>query len=294
MASPSLAETIRSVVDPATIRLPVYPPLATKAHEALRHDPPQPEALAELAGEDPALACTLFRAANSSFYAGLQKTTRLTEAVTRLGADKSREVLEECCREQSPGTQARLSPLYLAELWRHAHGCALGARWLATRCGFEALADQAYLAGLMHDVGKLFLLAVLDEVVRGGESQVALSETLIMEVLETLHVEQGLRLVEAWNLPDLYARAIDSHHAESLDTQDTVVALVRLANKGCHKIGLGWNPDPEQVLPTTAEAQYLGINEITLAEFEIMLEDRFLDLPAAPPKADESLDILPG
>jgi hypothetical protein len=43
---------------------------------------------------------------------------------------------------------------------------------------------------------------------------------------------------------------------------------------------LGWEADPDLVLPTTAEALFLGIDEIALAEFEIMLEDRF-QLPGA-------------
>ena len=53
------------------------------------------------------------------------------------------------------------------------------------------------------------------------------------------------------------------------------MALVKLANKGCWKVGLGWKTGPDLVLPTTAEAQFLGINEIALAEYEIMLEDHF-------------------
>jgi hypothetical protein len=54
-----------------------------------------------------------------------------------------------------------------------------------------------------------------------------------------------------------------------------MVILVKLANNGCHKLGLGLTERPDIILPTTGEAQFLGIDEIALAEFEIMLEDRF-------------------
>jgi hypothetical protein len=60
-----------------------------------------------------------------------------------------------------------------------------------------------------------------------------------------------------------------------------VVTLVRLTNLGCHKVGLGWKSDPDLILPTTAEAQCLDIDEITLAEYEIMLEDRYQQAPAS-------------
>ncbi len=53
--------------------------------------------------------------------------------------------------------------------------------------------------------------------------------------------------------------------------------MVKLANKGCRKVGLGLEHHPELVLPTTGEAQFLGIDEIALAEYEIMLEDKFLN-----------------
>jgi HD-like signal output (HDOD) protein len=114
-----------------------------------------------------------------------------------------------------------------------------------------------------------------------GEFGMALSDQLVMEVIDTMHVEQGMRLFEEWNLPEVYKEVVAEHHAEELDSHNIVVALVKLANKGCCKIGLGLTARPDLVLPTTGEAQFLGIDEIALAELEIMLEDRFLDGHAA-------------
>ena len=72
------------------------------------------------------------------------------------------------------------------------------------------------------------------------------------------------------------------HHDDVLETQNIMVALVKLANKGCRKVGLGLEKTPDLVLPTTGEAQFLGIDEIALAEFEIMLEDQSLDGRSTP------------
>jgi HD-like signal output (HDOD) protein len=90
-----------------------------------------------------------------------------------------------------------------------------------------------------------------------------------------MHVDQGLRLFDEWHLPEVYRAVVSQHHAEELETQNTMVVLVRLANSGCCKIGLGLAKNPDIALPTTKDAQFLGIDEIALAEFEIMLEDRF-------------------
>lgn len=277
MANKSLAEMIKEMVDADRVRLPVHPKLARQVTACLEAEGPESKQLWSLVSYDPALLCNLFRAANSSFFAGLQKTLSIQDAVTRLGSVKAAQVIEQACREGEGCPQGELLPRYMPSLWQHAQGCALGAKWLALRCGYQGIADQAYLAGLLHDIGKQFLLAALEEIASCGEFGITLSRQLVQEVLTTMHAEQGLRLFEDWNLPEIYKEVVADHHVEELDTQNTMVALVKLANKGCRKLGLGLTKQSDIVLPTTGEAQFLGIDEIALAEFEIMLEDRFLN-----------------
>jgi putative nucleotidyltransferase with HDIG domain len=257
------------------VRLPFHPGLAEQVVACLKSEGPASKRFRELVGRDPALLCGLFRAANSTFYAGLQKTVSIEEAVTRLGSDKAARLVEQVCLEGDRCRQGRLLPHYLPNLWRHARGCALGARWLALRCGYQALSEQAYLAGLLHDIGKHLLLAALEEIACCGEPGIELADTLVAEVFASMHVEQGVRLLEDWNLARPYLDVVADHHADELNPRNIMVALVRLANKGCRKLGLGLDRSPGLVLPATAEAQLLGIDEIALAEFEIMLEDRF-------------------
>ena len=95
-------------------------------------------------------------------------------------------------------------------------------------------------------------------------------------------IEQGRPLFEKWNLPEVYQEVVTEHHDEELDTQNIVVALVRLAHLGCRKLGLGLGKYPEIVLPTTAEAEILRSEEISLVEFEIRLEDQCLAGKSAP------------
>ena len=277
MANKSLAEMIKEMVDADRVRLPVHPKLARQVTACLEAEGPESKQLWSLVSYDPALLCNLFRAANSSFFAGLQKTLSIQDAVTRLGSVKAAQIVERACREGEGCPQGELLPRYMPSLWQHAQGCALGARWLANRCGYQGIADQAYLAGLLHDIGKQFLLAALEEIASCGEFGITLSGQLVQEVLTTMHVEQGLRLFEDWNLPEIYKEVVANHHVEELDTQNTMVALVKLSNQGCRKLGLGLTKQSDIVLPTTGEAQFLGIDEIALAEFEIMLEDRFIN-----------------
>ncbi len=284
MTGTPLADIIREMIGADRVRLPFHPRLAKQVPACLATEGPDSKRFWSLAGCEPALLCSLFRAANSAFFAGLQKTVSIEEAVTRLGSGKAAQIVEQASLEGQSWRQGLLVPRYMPSLWRHAQGCALGARWLAIRCGYQGLSEQAYLAGLLHDVGKHLLLAALEEIVRCGEFGLKLADSLVVEVLATMHVEQGVRLLEEWNLAKPYQDVVADHHDAELDPRNIMVALVKLANKGCRKLGIGLDRSPDLVLPTTGEAQLLGIDEIALAEFEIMLEDRFLagqTVPAA-------------
>jgi len=277
LANKSLAEIIRELAAADRVRLPVHPMLSKQAVTALETEGPESQLSWTLVSRDPALVCNLFRAANSSFFAGLPKTASVEEAVIRLGSGKAAEVIKLLCREGENSTQRPLLTLYMPRLWQHAQGCAIGACWLANRCGYQNLSGQAYLAGLLHDVGKQYLLMVLEEVACSDEFGFKLTESLVEEVLSTMHIQQGVRLFEDWNLADIYKEVVADHHDDDLETLDILVALVKLANKGCRKVGLGLEQSLDLILPTTKEAQFLGIDEIALAEFEIMLEDQFFD-----------------
>jgi HD-like signal output (HDOD) protein len=165
----------------------------------------------------------------------------------------------------------------------HSQACAQASRWLAERSGYRHLGQEAFLAGLLHDLGKFYLLQMLDELAARGGSPMPLSETLVVEVLDGMHVDQGCRLMEEWNLPEIYLQVAGRHHHEEFDGKASLTGVVRLANQACRKLGLGIHCNPEIILAVTPEAQTLGIGEIPLAELEIMLEDTFLAAQPVPP-----------
>jgi HD-like signal output (HDOD) protein len=274
----SLATLLRSALTAGAVPLPVHPATRTRSARLLQGERPTVAELAVLAGTDPALACHLFRAANSAFYSGLPKTRTLDEAILRIGVAESLRVVTKACQGSESSHPGLLTARYLEPLWRHSLGCAIGASWFADRCGYPDLAGSAHLAGLLHDIGKWQLLAALARLGRDGHGDNPIGEQLVEEILASLHVELGMQLVAEWNLPDGLDRVVGRHHQSGRNDEGLVVTLVRLANLGCRKLGLGWVCDPGLVLPTTVEAQVLGLDEIALAEYEIMLEDRF-DLP---------------
>jgi len=162
---------------------------------------------------------------------------------------------------------------YMTALWRQAYACAVGGSWVAERTGRPDSAEAAFLAGLLHDIGKLLILRALEEIAVKGGAPVALSKTLVDEMLDSLHCDLGCELMRRWNLPESYCVVGRDHHRDIADASQLLVVIVRLLDQVCAKIGIGGTGDPEAVPAASPEAQSLGMSEVQLAELEIVLED---------------------
>jgi HD-like signal output (HDOD) protein len=222
---------------------------------------------------DQALASQVLRMANSAFFMGLESVATVHEAIIRMGTDEIVNIVIlttqlENFRSDDPFVQGLLN-----DLWQHSVGCAIGTQWVAKRRCFNDILHNAFLAGLFHDVGKLFLLTVIEEIRQSKELHFQLSNTLIDEIMNTLHTEQGYLLMRNWNLPETYSEIARGHHAEELDTSNVLMAIVRLVNKVCNKAGIGMFKDGSAAPMVTQEANFLGLSEIALAELELKLED---------------------
>lgn len=222
----------------------------------------------EIFPKDPLLAAQVFRESNSSFFSGLPKANTLKEAFSRIG--KSKMVLLSNTAQRSKQQKQRQTALYQERLLQHSIGCALGAQWLARKTGNGTLDEEAYLCGLIHDLGKFCLLEALEEQFSDLYWRDRITENLILEILSSLHVDVGGKIAEKWALPQICQHIILNHHE---DGEDPLECLVKIANSACEKIGLGLTQTPGVVLAASPEAQALGLDEITLAELEILLED---------------------
>jgi len=228
------------------------------------------EALIE---QDAVLASNLLRCANSPFYGGLEKIVTVREAIVRLGANQVGKLVVLINQKGSFQAQSPLLQSFMPVLWRHSVAAAFGCQWLAARCKLDQIGHEAFLVGLLHDVGKLFLLRVIDEVKTERGDAFHLAEPLVLELLKSMHAEQGHQLLARWDIPELLTEAVRRHHDEDLVAGDPLLALLRLVDAACSKLGISLTPDPQIALGALPEAQWLGASEIVLAELEIALED---------------------
>lgn len=268
----SFIETIKKYIESGELVLPVFSTTAMRVQQELTKKEPDMRIVEQIISGDQSLASQVLKIANSSFYKGLSEILTIKAAIVRLGMQEISRITLIAATSNQFVTKDRLLNTTMKLLWQHSVGTALGAHWLAKRCKLEDIAGHAFFAGLLHDVGKLFVLLVLDKMKRGNRN-IKFTEALVFEAMESLHTEQGYQLMQEWNMPAQYCQVVRDHHEDEFDTKNTVLLLVRMTNIVCHKLGIGTDPEPNSVPSTTMEASMLNVTELDLAELEIVLED---------------------
>ncbi len=244
-----------------------------RIQQEVSRDDPNIRIIEKLIVSDPALASQVLRMANSAFYKGLKKVTTVRNAITRIGLTEITNIVTLVTHRKNFAAKNPVERDLMVKLWSHSVGCAIGSQWLANKRGFTNLAHEVFIAGLLHDVGKLFLITVIEAIMASGRISMRPSPELINEMMEGMHVKYGHKLLQIWNLPEIYAEIVLKHHDEECSDENIPLLLVRLGNLACNKMGIGLKADPNIMLAATFEAHSLGLSEVALAELEIKLED---------------------
>jgi HD-like signal output (HDOD) protein len=268
----SFIEIIKDHIDSGNITLPVFSSNAMRVQQELVKKEPNLKVIEQIISSDQSLSTQVLKMANSAFYKGLAEIKTIQAAIVRLGMEEIGRITLLAASQNQFRSSDKLLNLIMKQLWQHSVGCAIGTIWLARRCKLEALAGHAFFAGLLHDIGKLFVLLVLDQIKQADKS-VEITEALVFEAMNSLHTEQGYNLMQKWSMPESYCIVARDHHLEEFDNKDMVLVLVRMSNTVCKKLGIGTESASDLVPSTSLEAGYLNVSELDLAELEIKLED---------------------
>ena len=272
-SSNSFLDIVQAYLKSDKVALPVFNQAGMRVQQEAAKDDPDVRIIEKIICTDQALATQVLRTANSAFFRGLNKVNTIREAITRLGTNEVANIVSLSAQRNNFRSRDPFVSGLMRKLWQHSVICAVGAQWLARQLKFDTLAMEAFTAGLLHDIGKLLILKVVEVIKCSKTAGVQPSDTFVSEVLNILHAEQGLDLSRNWHLPDTYCHVIGAHHDAEIHSGDTLLILVRMANKACAKMGIGLKSDSELSLETTIEANLLGLNDIFLARLEIFMED---------------------
>jgi HD-like signal output (HDOD) protein len=272
-AESSLVGMIDHFVASKKVKLPAFNATALRIQKEVAKAEPDSRLIEKLIVSDQSLTGEVLSVSNSSFYKGLTQVATVRDAIIRMGNIEVSNIVSLVALQHNFQSKIPAMHKIMGKLWRHSVGCAIGANWLARQTGFQALAHETFIAGLLHDVGKLYVLKVIDDMKASREIENLPSDTVIDELMQQLHTEQGYTLMAQWNLPEKYCQVARDHHLAEFDGSNFLLVLVRLANQVCHKMGIGLIEDPSIVLLETPEAAQLQLSEMDLARLEVRLED---------------------
>lgn len=214
--------------------LPSLPQVLLRLLEACYQQNIAFERLSELIGQDAALSARVLAAANSPLY-GRPKLGSFERALLVLGLDTIKTIVITASIQQVFSRFRGMDVASLKRFWKQSVACAATARLLAKFTGFRS-PEEAYLAGLLHNLGQLILAAqhpdaypALCAAAQGDTGLVALEQ----ERFGASHCQLGSQLVATWNLgPDL-ADAVLYHHepAEKLFDAPHLARIIHLASK---------------------------------------------------------------
>ncbi len=190
--------------------------------------------LSEALKRDQSITSRVLKLVNSAFYGFPRKIDTLSKAVTILGYTSIQNIilattLFHTFSEVSPG-----QALNRKKFWKHALGCGVFAQTISLELGMEDK-DEVFLAGLLHDIGKIILDAFLhDEYIH--VAKLAKDKNLLLveaekEALGATHADFGFWLAENWNLPYNLTAAIAHHHNPTVSKKYfTITSLVHIGD----------------------------------------------------------------
>jgi HD-like signal output (HDOD) protein len=201
------------------------------------------EDLADALLRDPTLGARVLKIVNSAYYGARREVTSITAAINMLGfsAIKSIAMAASLTRLFRGGVLA--GGFDIRELWRHSLAVAVASRELARQVdGVEP--SEAFLAGLVHDIGLVIALQSCREQLALVVRDVADIPTLDFCAAEELHIgathaELGAALCETWRLPTVLHAVTRYHHAPRPDDV-ALVYIVALADHLAAQPGLGY------------------------------------------------------
>lgn len=229
-----------------TCDLPPLPAVAMRALALARDPEIRPDQLVRVVSIDAALAGRVVAIARSVPYARLERPRSLEAAIQTVGFEALRRILiAASARGIHRGDDA------VAEaLWEHALAAALTADELSARAG-EARGGAAFIAALLHDVGKL-VFHLADRT--GYRALDPAAEQRELALFGVTHEQVGACLADSWGLEDDVVWGILSHHRG--DREAVLAARVGLADRVAYRLGYGCAREvaiPERSEPELAE-----------------------------------------
>jgi len=245
--------TLLELVENRMRKLPTFPFIAQRVVSLINNPGSSASELEKVIKHDQVLTAQLLKMVNSAYYGFPRRITTVGQGIVILGYKALRELVLRISIADLFRMKGEHKVFDRTALWQHAVGTAVGAKTLARLAGLP-LEEEAFIAGLLHDLGILLLdLCLTTEfeeiicltadhhlpLIRAEEKVLGFNHTLV-----------GKMLAEKWNLPPLFVEVLRHHH-QPIRTRNywAATALVFLADNLAQEAGIGflegYDADPD-------------------------------------------------
>ncbi len=262
------------------LEIPTIPDVASTALRQMNDPEVSGAQLAKTISQDQGLTAKVLKVANSALYALPREVKNLQQAAMVLGFTTLKSiVISASCRS----IYKRFGMLE-RNLWSHSVCCAMGSHLLAQQLDLKHR-DEAFVAGLMHDVGKVVMnngaRDQYKEVMRISKEEGVSSIEAEQRIFGFTHADVGSVLVQRWELTPALEQAVFLHHdpelAESVAGEFMeIVYTTTISDRVCHHLGLCLpNSEPDTGLEEDMVTSALGLDGASLATFAEEVKDMY-------------------
>jgi putative nucleotidyltransferase with HDIG domain len=251
-------ERLRRLVDRIQ-GLPTLPTILSSINRLMMNPRTSAKEVAQLISSDPAITSKVLRVVNSSFYGFPNRISTVTHAIVILGFNTVRSILMSASIfDAFRKTGKPAIPFDRLAFWRHSIGAGACSRVIARRLG-QANLEEFFIAGLLHDIGKVALDTHLPEDFAKVAARVSQADVTMLEaeadVLGVTHAEVGGWLLSRWNLSQNLVDAVAHHHNPALAGENMrAAAIVHLGDILARALQIGSGGDRR--MPPLSEAAW--------------------------------------
>ena len=260
--------SLKSKILRGLVELPPMPNIILKAREIMEDPGSSLKDLAGVIEHDQAIVARVLALANSAYYGLSGLVSSIQHASILLGQKTLGELITIAASSQLLSKKLKGYMLLPGDLWKHSLAVALGSRIIAEKRNAECIED-AFIAGLLHDAGKIILDPYVVERKRAFKKALGNGQPKFIdaekEVLGFDHAEVMSRAVRFWRYPENQSTAIRYHHYPSRADDSEMAFIIHLADFTAKEAGFKSEngASPPELEPQTL--RYFGFQKQDLS-----------------------------
>jgi HD-like signal output (HDOD) protein len=248
------------------LRLPSLSPTVHRILKLIESVDADFNELATAVGADPALATRIMGVANSSFFRGTSEVDNVRDALMRMGIREARTIVIVVALRSTVLRSPGLGELAHG-IWKHALLSASACQEISAE--LPRWESAGFLAGLVHELGQLAVLAFAAELPAWQEDGAEPGPEVVAKLADVTLVALGAMILESWNFPPAFCEAVFGHRVPEGVTGEAgeLAAAIDLAHRIAVAIEHGWPRDPADLDPELlASGARLGLDGDRLAD----------------------------